>query len=34
MFWQSDAPGVFDATIDEAANAEIDALNDPLCKSR
>jgi hypothetical protein len=34
MFWQSDAPGAFDATIDEVANNEIDALNDPLCKSR
>jgi hypothetical protein len=34
MFWQSDAPGAFDPTIDEVANAEIDALNDPLCKSR
>jgi hypothetical protein len=34
MFWQSDAPGPFDATIDEVANTEIDALNDPLCKSR
>jgi hypothetical protein len=34
MFWQSDAPGAFDAAIDEVANTEIDALNDPLCKSR
>ena len=34
LFWQSDAPGPFDATIDEVANTEIDALNDPLCKSR
>jgi hypothetical protein len=34
MFWQSEAPGPFDSGLDEAANAEIDALNDPLCKSR
>jgi hypothetical protein len=34
MFWQSVAPGAFDPAIDAAANAEIDALNDPLCKSR
>ena len=34
MFWQSVAPGPFDRALDEAANAEIDALNDPLCKSR
>jgi hypothetical protein len=34
LFWQSDAPGPFDATIDEVANTEIEALNDPLCKSR
>ena len=34
LFWQSDAPGPFDAAIDEVANNEIDALNDPLCKSR
>jgi hypothetical protein len=34
MFWQSDAPGPFDATVDELANSEIDSLNDPLCKGR
>jgi hypothetical protein len=34
LFWQSDAPGPFDAAIDEVANSEIEALNDPLCKSR
>jgi hypothetical protein len=34
MFWQGESPGPFDATIDEIANNEIDALNDPLCKSR
>jgi hypothetical protein len=34
MFWQDDAPGPFDSALDEAANAEIDALNDSLCKSR
>jgi hypothetical protein len=34
LFWQSEAPGPFNAEIDEVANAEIDALNDPLCKSR
>ena len=34
LFWQSEAPGPFDRALDEAANAEIDALNDPLCKSR
>jgi hypothetical protein len=34
LFWQADAPGPFDAAIDEVANNEIDGLNDPLCKSR
>jgi hypothetical protein len=34
MFWQSDAPGPFDATIDQAANDELNAMNDPLCKGR
>ena len=34
LFWQSEAPGPFDRALDEAANDEIDALNDPLCKSR
>ena len=34
MFWQADAPGPFDETVDQVANDEIDALNDPLCKSR
>jgi hypothetical protein len=34
LFWQSEAPGPFDQDLDEVANAEIDALNDPLCKSR
>ena len=33
MFWQSEAPGPFDAAFDQAANDEIDALNDPLCRA-
>ena len=34
LFWQSEAPGAFDPTLDAAANAEINALNDALCKGR
>ena len=34
MFWQSEAPGPFDAAFDQAANDELNALNDPLCKGR
>jgi hypothetical protein len=34
LFWQSDAPGPFDATIDAAANDELNSLGDPLCKGR
>ena len=34
LFWQSDAPGAFDPTIDAAANDELNALGDPLCRGR
>jgi hypothetical protein len=34
LFWMSDAPGAFDAAIDKAANDELDALGDPLCRGR
>ena len=34
LFWQADALGPFDEAFDQVANDEIDALNDPLCKSR
>jgi hypothetical protein len=34
LFWMSDAPGPFDATVDNAANDELNALGDPLCKGR
>jgi hypothetical protein len=33
-FWQADAPGPFDATVDQAANDELNALADTLCKGR
>ncbi len=31
-FWQGDAPGTYDRTIDSTANDEIRALGDSLCK--
>jgi hypothetical protein len=34
MFWQSDAPGPFDQTVDQTANDELNSLGDPLCKGR
>jgi hypothetical protein len=34
LFWMSDAPGPFDATMDAAANDELNALGDPLCRGR
>jgi hypothetical protein len=34
LFWMADAPGAFDATIDRAANDELNALGDPLCRGR
>jgi hypothetical protein len=34
MFWQEDAPGPFDEAIDAAANEELNALGDPLCRGR
>ena len=34
LLWQSDAPGPFDAAIDQAANDELTALGDPSCKAR
>ena len=34
LFWMSDAPGPFDAAVDKAANDELDALGDPLCRGR
>ena len=34
LFWQSDAPGPFDATVDQVANAELNAFGDPLCRGR
>ena len=33
LFWMSEAPGAFDAAIDKAANDELDALGDPLCRA-
>jgi len=34
LLWQSDAPGPFDATVDQVANAELNSLGDPLCRGR
>jgi hypothetical protein len=34
LFWQSEAPGAFDETVDQAANDELNSLGDPLCKGR
>jgi hypothetical protein len=34
LFWMADAPGLFDAAIDQAANSELNALGDPLCRGR
>jgi hypothetical protein len=34
MFWESESPGPFDEALDDAANEELNALDDPLCKGR
>ena len=34
VFWQGESPGPFDALVDQTANAELDALGDPLCRGR
>lgn len=34
LFWMSDAPGPFDATVDKVANDELNAFGDPLCRGR